>query len=355
MTYAAAALGINVTSTLEISGGTLSSDATYYYRTFTSTDNLIISNQSLAVEYLVVAGGGAGGIGGGGGAGGVRNGNATLIPGTYLAQVGAGGSGGQNPAPSNGSNSSFNSLVSTGGGCGPYLGNAANGGSGGGGTSFGSPYDIPTRPASAGTGIVGQGNNGGTYSGNREYGAGGGGGGAGGAGSAATGGTSPSGTGGVGGIGTNSYSTWATATGTGQSGYYGGGGGGGNNGTAINPATWSGSPSAATISTAWTSSSGGFGQGGGAAGGLGGGGSGGARYGSWAGTQLGWQPFSSGDPRDGSINTGGGGGGWGSFYAADAFFYQGVYYASIGGTIFSNGAGGSGIVIIRYLKSAVGG
>lgn len=351
MTYAAAALGINVTSITEVSGGTLTSDATYYYRTFTATDNFVLSNNNLAVEYLVVAGGGAGGMGGGGGGGGVRDGSATLTPGTYLAQVGAGGSGGQNPEPSSGTSSSFNSLVSAGGGRGPYLGNAANGGSGGGGTSFGSPYET-TRPATAGIGIEGQGNWGGTFSGNREYGAGGGGGGAGSAGGAATGGTSPSGTGGVGGSGTNSYLIWATATGTGANGYYAGGGGGGNNGTAINPATWSGT---ANISSAWTSSNGGFGQGGGAAGGAGGGGSGGARYGYWAGTQLGWRPYSFGDPRNGTVNTGGGGGGWGCFYAADSFFYQGVYYGSIGGGIFEQGQGGSGIVIIRYLKSAVGG
>jgi hypothetical protein len=49
-----------------VTGGTLASDATYYYRTFTATANLVISNGPIAVEYLVIAGGGPGNFGGGG-------------------------------------------------------------------------------------------------------------------------------------------------------------------------------------------------------------------------------------------------------------------------------------------------
>jgi hypothetical protein len=44
-----------------VTGGTLTSDATHFYRTFTSTDNLVISNNSLVADYLIVAGGAAGG------------------------------------------------------------------------------------------------------------------------------------------------------------------------------------------------------------------------------------------------------------------------------------------------------
>ena len=66
-----------LTQRIFLTAGTLSSDSTHYYRTFTSTANLTLSG-SVAVEYLVVAAGGGGGTnGGGGGAGGVRSGSAT--------------------------------------------------------------------------------------------------------------------------------------------------------------------------------------------------------------------------------------------------------------------------------------
>jgi hypothetical protein len=66
-----------------VSGGTLFSDATYYYRRFTGNGNLSVSNTSLNADVLTVAGGGSGGgsdtgqfgsvwfMGGGGGAGGL--------------------------------------------------------------------------------------------------------------------------------------------------------------------------------------------------------------------------------------------------------------------------------------------
>lgn len=44
-----------------VTGGTLTSDSTYYYRTFTGSDNLVISDNSLEVEVLIIAGGGPGG------------------------------------------------------------------------------------------------------------------------------------------------------------------------------------------------------------------------------------------------------------------------------------------------------
>lgn len=44
-----------------VTGGTLTSDATYYYRTFTSAGDLVVSGASLNVEYLVIGAGGGGG------------------------------------------------------------------------------------------------------------------------------------------------------------------------------------------------------------------------------------------------------------------------------------------------------
>ena len=73
MTYAAAALGINVDMFPVVSGGTLASDATYYYRTFTANGTLEVSAKAVNFDVLVISGAGGGGgfFGGGGGAGGV--------------------------------------------------------------------------------------------------------------------------------------------------------------------------------------------------------------------------------------------------------------------------------------------
>ena len=53
-----------------VTGGTLSSDTTYYYRAFTSSGTLGITGGTLSCDVLVVAGGGSGSgdTGGGGGA-----------------------------------------------------------------------------------------------------------------------------------------------------------------------------------------------------------------------------------------------------------------------------------------------
>ena len=127
--------------------------------------NLTESNPPLIVDYLVVAGGGAGGASynAGGGAGGYLTNyggtSLTLAPATpYSITIGAGGA----TSISNGSDSEFNSIVSTGGG-----GARANGGSGGGGRySNGTP----------GNGDPSQGNDGGTGALSGRYGCGGGGG-----------------------------------------------------------------------------------------------------------------------------------------------------------------------------------
>jgi hypothetical protein len=279
-----------------LSGGTLASDATYYYRTFTGNGTLSVSNASLSVDYLVVAGGGAGGnytnnTGGGGGAGGLRStvGNTggggalesplTLSAGSYSITVGAGGTtnGTSQVIGGSGTDSTFSTVTSKGGSGG---GSAAQGGSGGGG-------NLQTANGgygSGGAGTTGQGFAGGNGIATSSD-AGGGGGGAGGAGT-----TGQNAIGGNAGNGVL-ISSLATPTSTGASGYYAGGGGGGvYNGT--------------TYGT----------------GGLGGGGRGG---------------YATTAPVAGTANTGGGGGG--------------------SGTGNNPVAGGSGIVIVRYLKSAVGG
>jgi hypothetical protein len=134
-----------------------------------------------AIDLLVVAGGGAGGSrhAGGGGAGGLINATNLSINGGVLSiVVGAGGSGGTNPAASgaNGSNSvvsgsGITERTAIGGGGGSYSTNADNsGGSGGGGGSS----------SARGGATAGQGNIGSLGSTNdTNYWVGGGGGGAG--------------------------------------------------------------------------------------------------------------------------------------------------------------------------------
>lgn len=242
------------------------------------------------IEYLVVAGGGgSGGSGylntwsGGGGAGGLLAGSAAVAGNTeFTVTVGAGGSAGSaglaNEAGS-GQNSVFGSFTAIGGGRGDSYGSTADGGdggSGGGGSNNGDGEP-------GGSGTSGQGNDGGDGNGYSPGQAGGGGGGAG----AAGGDVVTNEVGGNGGIGLD-YSTWATATSTGDSGYYAGGGGGGGDVT------------------------------GGSAG------TGGGRVGA----------SGQGNGLSGLANTGGGAGASGSTGGnpSDA----------------SGGAGGSGIVIIRY-------
>jgi len=117
---------------------------------------------TVSASYLVVAGGGGGSSnggysGGGGGAGGFRTGTLSLTPTlSYTVTVGAGGAGGTSTI-SNGSDSIFSTITSTGGGAAssaiaPPGSVGSSGGSGGGG-SFGS---------AGGAGTSGQGNAGGS-------------------------------------------------------------------------------------------------------------------------------------------------------------------------------------------------
>lgn len=262
-------------------GSSIKTDGTYWYHTFTSSGTFT-PLKPITTDMLVVAGGGGGGgyiYGGGGGAGGlVYSPSYSLSAQTYTITVGAGGSAPDASRGNNGSDSSFGTIyTATGGGGGGSWNqdrNGRDGGSGGGGSenSGTGSAGIATQASYGGLGF---GNNGGTYASSDA----GGGGGAGAAGSTP-----------VGGIG-KQYSSFASATGTGDSGYYAGGGTGGRRtGTNQGPAE----------------------------GGLGGGGTGG-------GTGSNANRMTAG-----ATNTGGGGG---------------------GNTNDSNGggrAGGSGIVIVRY-------
>lgn len=204
-----------------VSGGSLTSDSTYYYRTFTGNGTLTIDGQ-ISADVLIVAGGGGGGDrhGGGGGAGGYRSlTSETFNSASYTVTVGAGGNGGRYETPVTwqgttyvgaglpGENSSIiggsKSLISVGGGGGGTMdGNPPGGGSGGGGGGFNLPGIAPS--------VSGQGNAGGSG----QQPGGGGGGGAG-----AAGGNSTGNNGGNGGSGLQ----WLNGN------YYAGGGGGAAN------------------------------------------------------------------------------------------------------------------------------
>lgn len=203
------AVGGSSVTDIDVSG------TAYRVHTFTEGGTLTVQSAGLAIEYLLIAGGGAGGYNGpgtygdgGGGAGGMLLGSTTLDIDDYPVTVGAGGT----PVIYGGSyrkgfDSTFNALTVEGGGAGGLYGNVGmNGGSGGGGSG----YNI-----AGGTGSTGY-NGGG--SGQR------GGGGGGGAGAVGSGGTSS--TGGAGGAGASSSITGSAVT------YGGGGGGGGNAGAA---------------------------------------------------------------------------------------------------------------------------
>jgi trimeric autotransporter adhesin len=276
-----------------VTGGTLTSDSTYYYRTFTANSNLIVSNASISMDILAVGGGGSSGDGtnvcAGGGAGGlVYETGRSFVPQTYSIQVGAGGGAGT--SSSNGTNSTILNIIAVGGGRGATEQSAATSGGSGGGAAWSAGYTTPGSSTQSAS-YSGFGNSGGLAGASGAYGSGGGGG----AGAAGGNGSNQPGNGGVGRI----YNEFGSATSTGHlvSGnyYYAGGGGGGG----------------------WTPSSSD------SVGGFGGGGKGSSNIGGSTAAAA------------GTANTGGGGGGPG-----------------VGGTATAK-AGGSGIVIVRYLKTMV--
>lgn len=315
------------------SGGTQStvniSGTNYRLHAFTSTGaNTFTLNSDATVAVLMVAGGGAGGTGygdqdtgkGGGGAGQVlvRTGYA-LTASSYALSVGAGGAGRSNgtnttpPKAENGTQTTGFGVTANGGGGGggsdDQNAGPAQGGSGGGaGTRNGTgAYQLgassnKTTPASWTSYGNGAGNAGG--------GGANGGGGGGGAGTSGTNGdTAGTGAGGVGGAGVDLSATFGTTYGV--NGVFGGGGGGG---------------SYTTGGTILAQSSGGSGGGG-------------------QGTASSESSFNPGIQFRtvniaGVANTGGGGGGSGE----DGQDSNGL--TAGGGS--ASGAGGSGIVIVRY-------
>ena len=272
------------------SGGTKVTTGGYVYHTFTSSGNFVFSGSKSAQALIIAGGGGGGGQaangGGGGGAGGlVYASSINLTSQTYAVTVGAGGVAG-GTSGGNGGNSSFpGETVAVGGGGGGTMGSAGNsGGSGGGGGR-------DSGNASGGAATSGQGNAGGVSI--NSCGSAGGGGGAGQAGIAgAYDCNNMNATQSDGGDGVNTYSAWATATSTGVGGYYAGGGAG-----AVEAQTHL------------------YGRN---EGGLGGGGIGSMSY--------------DNHGTAGTANTGSGGGGGQTFQSVQR----------------NAGAGGSGLVIIRY-------
>ena len=213
--------GINATTatTALATGGTITYNGGYVYHTFLNSGTFTPA-QSLITECLIIAGGGGSAYNGsgGGGAGGLVYQNTTLTAQNYTIVIGGGGSAGSNTGRGgNGSDTTMTGqTTAVGGGGGAATGSAGNGGSGGGNY----------LTSDAGTGTSGQGFNGAVGVNSGYYNSGGGGG-ASATGYTLSGGSDPNG--GKGGAGSNAYSTWASATSTGVSGYYAGGGTGGSN------------------------------------------------------------------------------------------------------------------------------
>jgi hypothetical protein len=299
----------NADNFAKATGGIIREDATYWYHVF-GANGTFTPKQSLSCDVLVVAGGGGGGanMAGGGAAGGLLAFTSQSLTATnYTCTVGGGGAGSTDGSVSrgaNGANSSFTGLTAAvGGGGGGSLAsplqNGSSGGSGGGGAGgYATGTGGTGGAATSGQGFAGGAGASGSAN---QFLAGAGGGGAGAIGANGSGNAS-SAIGGAGGIGSSTYSSWGLATGIGQisSGIYylAGGGGGGVTSTSSSPG----------------------------AGGIGGGGAGGSTNGYNGGINS---------PQAGVPNTGGGGGG-----------------GNNGGTNGTIGApGGSGVVIIRYLKA----
>lgn len=285
------------TSVPKASGGdVITTDGTYWYHAF-KYSGTFTPIQSINADVLVIAGGGGGGGqqfgggGGGGGAGGVCYQTArSLIANTSITcTVGAGGTRGADTQGTNGANSVFDTITGLGGGGGGCYGDPTatpgkSGGSGGGGGGYQTSSSILGGAATQGSsgGATGYGFAGGNGVLNNFTTGGGGG-----SGAVGSNGNSNVASG-SGGAGKNTWSSWASATETGVSGYYAGGGGGGSRADQT--------PTAGT-------------------GGSGGGGNGGANA----------------NGANATANTGSGGGGGGN-----------------NGSPTYGGNGGSGIIIVRY-------
>ena len=307
----------------------------YRYHRFSTVGNSASFEvfAGITIEYLVVAGGGSGGGAGGGGAGGVRVGSHTFSSASnQTITVGAGGAHrSSNLAGNDGDNSSIGSLiVATGGGGGGNYQSPQNGRSGGSGGGAGW---MTSQASTGGSGIQDSGTFGtATYQGhaggnnayytNGTYSSGGGGGAGGGGQDAQANDTS-----GNGGAGRQPVS-WATPFNLG----YVNTGGQSHNGVADDVAFYfAGGGGGGAQASPGTAGNGGSGGGGG-----------GAVYNSGSGNSAGTGGtggINNGQTGDVSVtnaaggsageNTGGGGGGMGI-------------------SVHTSGAGGSGIVVIRY-------
>lgn len=231
----------SLNNTAKATGGdSVVRDGSYWYHVFLSSGTFT-PTQTISADCLVIAGGGGTGIdfSGGGGAGGLVYTAAQSFASStaYTVTVGGGGplksvsnglSSDMSGSNSNITGGALSLTAAIGGGGGGLRGGTGQNGTAaigaGGGSAGGTAYD--GSGTAFATGTAGQGNNGGRSLGTDvAYGVGGGGG----AGAAGADGTNSSG--GVGGIGVNTYSSWATATNTGASGYYAGGGAGAGQGT----------------------------------------------------------------------------------------------------------------------------
>ena len=268
--------GIKSGSQQALGGDVVITDGNYWYHAFRST-GAFTPLKTLSADILIVAGGGGGGadMSGGGGAGGLQGFTSQSLSATnYTVTVGAGGAGspGSSQLGSNGENSQFGALTASvgGGRSGNYVSTTGASGGSGGGAGRGAG-------TTGGAGTSGQGFAGGNGSGVNYDGETGGGGGAG-----AVGGNGNGSGSGDGGIGSSNYSSWGSATSTGQnvSGtyYYAGGGGGGwqTSGTVTGSGGYGGGGAGAAAGvasiagTANTGGGGGGGAGGGSAGRAGG-------------------------------------------------------------------------------------
>ena len=169
---------------IEATGGTITTSGNFKVHTFTGDGNFVVSKVgnpagSTSVDYLVVAGGGGGGNANansngssGGGGGGFRMSNTTCMPGpqtsplasstaitvtatTFPITVGGGGAGNPNCAPGcSGSNSVFSTITSAGGGQGSGNQDSPTApGIGGNGGSGGGGHQGPGSPPGCRAGI----------------------------------------------------------------------------------------------------------------------------------------------------------------------------------------------------------
>lgn len=203
-------------------GGTITTSGSYTIHTFTSSGTFTPDATLDIVDVLVVGGGGGGGQSlagnynaGGGGGGGVRDiSNHSVTPSVGITvTVGATSSAG-----ANGNDSSFGSIVATGGGRGGgQAGGAGDGGSGGGRTDPSPPGNATVGTGNTPSTTPQQGYNGGSGTGTTLAGGGGG--------ASQAGNTSGQGYGGQG------YSSSISGSAV----IYGSGGGGGRNGSGVLP------------------------------------------------------------------------------------------------------------------------